>query len=76
MKQCLEVGCWADSVNVRNHDLPPFSQLSINVIRQSHVMGDQTTRPSTAEYQKPAKGVSSLLFSSFVHTLAFLFRQN
>ena len=46
-----------------------LSQLSINVIRQSHVMGGQTTRPSTAEYQKPAKGVSSLLFSSFVHTL-------
>ena len=27
MKQCLEAGCWAGSVNVRNHDLPSFTTI-------------------------------------------------
>ena len=76
MKQCLEVGCWAGSVNVRNHDLPSFTTIyQCNSPESCH--GGPDNKTFNCRISKTSqRGFKSIIFFRFAHIFAFLFRQN
>ena len=68
MKQCLEVGCWADSVNVRNHDLPPLTAIyQCNSPESCHEGPDNKT--FNCRISKTSQvAFKSIIFIRFTHT--------